>query len=199
MDELFTVSTSSGQSTPYLKDDRHTTMAFFFAACCFFCCFFHARAVQRREMLAWLGGQTLFPRIFALPRRAFLFLSVNCFVSWAWTLDSVDWEKANTCTALSPKATEGSQVWYRVYNFWTSQNGAFQAQVARRANTMRGGVMIRQCEENKSGCLTAVAAVRTRDNKRRSVLLGVWYGVRHPRLGRSTLHRWYVCIEGVLC
>lgn len=53
--------------------------------------------------------------------------------------------------------------------------------------------MIRQCEENKSGCLTAVrtAAVRTRDNKETSAL-GEWNGVRHPRLGRSTFGTVYV-------
>lgn len=58
--------------------------------------------------------------------------------------------------------------------------------------------MIRQCKENKSGCLPAVvrtAAVRTRDNREMSSLGECGnYGMesRHPRLGRSTEDRWYV-------
>jgi hypothetical protein len=44
--------------------------------------------------VGWLGGQTLFLRIFALPRRAFLFLSKNCFVSINFWAQTRDWEKA---------------------------------------------------------------------------------------------------------
>lgn len=121
--------------------------------------------------VGWLGGQTLFPRIFALPRRAFLFLSKNCFVSINFWAQTLDWEKKqNDRTALSPMATEGSKVCIKCKISGPVRIPRFKYKWQGRTNIMRGRVMIRQCEENKSGCLTAVvrtAAVRTRDNKER--------------------------------